>query len=84
MELLYNLLEGRHSAWHGSDEIELVAVVNADVRVGGPDQDFVHAAVAGEGVIEIGLDAESVCFDVVECLIVRVLATDSCVNHLKQ
>ncbi len=56
MEIAYHLLEAGDAAGHIVQQIELIAVVDADVGVHGPDEDGIDAAVAPVEIVKIMVD----------------------------
>ena len=56
MKVANHLPHSGHSARHAADQIVLVAVIDAHVRIGRPDQHRVDSAVALFQIIEIAID----------------------------
>ena len=56
VKLVHHLLERREAARHVAKQVELVAVVDADIGVDGPEQYAVDAAVTAVEVIEKAVD----------------------------
>ena len=72
VQLRRHLLHAVEPAGHRTEEVELVAVVDADVRVGGPEEDRIDAAVAPLEVREEALDSVVAAHFIKEEAIVRV------------
>ena len=56
MKISDHLLDSRNPAWHRTKQIILVAIVNSDVGIYGPDQYGIDAAVARLQIIQIFVD----------------------------
>ena len=61
--------DARKPARHGAEQVELGPGVGADVGVGGPHQDRVHAAITR---VHVCLDGVRVCVRVCVCVCVCV------------
>ena len=69
MEVGDHLANAFNAAGHGLDHLELVAVVDAHVRIGGPDEHGIDAAVAFFEIVEIAVDGVAAGDGVVEVAI---------------
>ena len=56
MEIRDHLAHAFDAAGHGLDHLELIAVVDAHVGIGGPDQHGIDAAIALFEIVEIAVD----------------------------
>ena len=56
VKIVDHLLQAGDAAGHVARQIVLVAIVDADVRIDGPDQHAVDAAVALFQIVEIAVD----------------------------
>ena len=56
VQIVHHFLERGEAAGHVAQEVELVAVVDADVGIDGPEEDGIDAAVAAVEVVEETVD----------------------------
>ena len=69
MEIFNHLPEPCRAARHVHQQVVLVAVVNADVRVGVPDENGINSPVALFEIVEVAVHGEAACHWVVESAI---------------
>ena len=56
MEIRNHLLQPFHAAGHGTHHVVLIAIVDAHVGIGRPDEHRVDSAIAFVQVIEVTID----------------------------
>src|ERR1039457_4353677 len=70
MEISDHLAYTVDTAGHGFDHLQLIAIIDSHVRVGGPNQHSIDAAVAFVQVVEITVDRVAAGDRVVDIAIV--------------
>jgi hypothetical protein len=66
VEICDHLLHTGHASGHGADHVVLIPVIDAHIRIGGPDEHRIDSAITLLDIIEIAIDGVLVGDRIVE------------------
>src|SRR5579875_58863 len=71
MEIRYHLFDAGEATWHAHDHVELIAVVNAHVRISRPNKYCINTTVAPFQIVKVTVYSVFFCHRIMEVAILH-------------